>query len=306
MIQSVNRNYANTLLLSGGLDSSILAFILKPKYSLTVSLGENAPDLEHAKAVAAKYSKSHTAIVLTNEKLLQVIEQVIITFKSFDPMEIRNSSVILAGLEAAHENGHAKVMTGDGGDELFAGYNYLRRYYNDIGTLDVELHKLWQSMHFSSLEIGKRTGVDVKLPFLDNIFVGYAKSIATVKKIGEHAGEKWGKFILRRCFEAELGKEIAWRPKFAQEQGAGISNVQGYIENNTRYADFLAATRLAVSDGVKIRNKEHLYYYSLFRRHFLAPKDEACSDRRCPDCKGCFRSVGRFCRICGAFPVLPI
>jgi asparagine synthase (glutamine-hydrolysing) len=150
LYQSVQNNYANALLLSGGLDSSILACIAKPKVSFTVSLGDNAPDLEYATAVAARYSREHIIVKLTNEKLLEIIEELVKVMKTFSPLEIRNSSVALAGIKAARNKGCKYIMTGDGGDELFAGYNYLSRYYGDTKTLEKEINKLWDSMHFSS------------------------------------------------------------------------------------------------------------------------------------------------------------
>ena len=58
-------------------------------------------------------------------------------------------------------------------------------------------------MNFSSLQIGKTNGINVKTPFLDEKFSTYAKSINISNKIGEYNGHQWGKFILRKCFESE-------------------------------------------------------------------------------------------------------
>ena len=273
---------------------------------MTTGLGVEAPDLVFARIVAKRYSSSHLEIILSNEKLLDIIEQVIQISKSFDPIEIRNSSVVFTGIKRAKEEGYSKVMVGDGADELFAGYNYLKRYYTDILSLSDQLRRLWKIMHFSSIEIGKKNGIDVKAPFLDKEFVKYAKSIRINEKIGQYAGQKWGKFILRKCFEHELGKEIVWRPKLPQEQGAGIINIQNFLINQMDDTTFLCERKRDLYEGVKIRDKEHLYYYNIFKKHFLLPKEEKCSDLRCPDCNGCFKSDGRFCYVCGAFPVTPI
>lgn len=303
---SVKRNYADALLLSGGLDSSILACILNPTMSLTISLGQNAPDVEPASLVAAMYSKDHKVIRLSYKRLLEIIEQLISIFRTFDPMEIRNSSVLLAGIRAAQEQGYRNLMTGDGGDELFAGYNYLKRYYTDLHALDGKLHKLWQSMRFSSLLIGKIIGVDIKAPFLDKKFLIYTKSIDIHQKIGQYSGQTWGKFILRKCYEFSLGKQIAWRSKSPQEQGAGITNIKDFISMNMSERDFQMGTKQALFEGVRIKDKEQLYYYTVFRKYFPAPKDEPCFYLRCPDCKGCFNSTTQFCHTCGAFPVNPV
>ena len=306
LFKSIRRNSAEALLLSGGLDSSILASILNPRYSLTTGLGIEAPNLIFARIVAKRYSSTHLEIILTNEKLLEILEQVIQISRSFDPIEIRNSSVVFTGIKRAKEEGYSKIMVGDGADELFAGYNYLKRYYTDILTLSAQLSRLWKIMHFSSIEIGKKIGIDVKAPFLDKEFVKYAKAIKINEKIGQYAGQKWGKFILRKCFEPELGKEIVWRAKIPQEQGAGIINIQNFFINQIDNTTFLYERKRALNDGVKIRDKEHLYYYNIFKKHFLLPKEEKCTHLRCPDCNGCFKSDSKFCHICGAFPVTPI
>ena len=306
LYQSVQNNYANALLLSGGLDSSILACIAKPKVSFTVSLGDNAPDLEYATAVAARYSREHIIVKLTNEKLLEIIEELVKVMKTFSPLEIRNSSVALAGIKAARNKGCKYIMTGDGGDELFAGYNYLSRYYGDTKTLEKEIHKLWDSMHFSSLYLGEITGVDVRTPFLEEDFVRYAKSVQMVDKIGKYHGYRWGKFILRKCYESDLGEEIVWRPKLAQEEGAGTTNIRSFISEKLDDESFILGQKNALCESTKLRDKEHLYYYSLYRKYFAAPKDETCDNHlRCTECKGCFTASGQYCHICGSFPVRP-
>jgi asparagine synthase (glutamine-hydrolysing) len=303
--ESVERNFASTLLLSGGLDSSILASIVNPTYSWTVGFGRDSLDLSFARQVATKYSKKHTEIILTDLELLNIIHEIIQLFKTFDPIEIRNSSVMYAGLSKVRKEGISTIMTGDGGDELFAGYNYLKRYFSDMRMLKAELQRLWDTMHFSSKLIGKKVGIDIKTPFLDKKFMDYCKSINIVKMIGEHETELWGKFILRKCFEQELGTKIVWRTKLAQEQGAGIINIRNLLMNNVDDLSYEEETTKALSEGVIIKDKEQLYYYKVFRTYFPPPKDEECSSTRCPKCNCCFKWNGRFCRTCGAFPVIP-
>lgn len=306
LTDSVERNRADALLLSGGLDSSILASILRPNYSVAAGFGADAPDLSYARQVAEKYSKRHVEIIFDHIKMAELVEQVIQIFKTFDPIEIRNSVVALAGIEQVKNDGHSSVMTGDGGDELFAGYNYLARYYSDRERLDLELRRLWDVMHFSAKRLGQHAGIEVKTPFLDSEFASFAKSISTSEKVGNHDGKEWGKFILRRCFEPALG-DLVWRPKLAQEQGAATGNYQRYVEEMISDLTLANKARIAKEqDGVTIRSKEHLHYYAIFRSYFPPPKeeDDDC-ELRCPECRGCMKQGGRFCRTCGAFPVTP-
>ena len=114
---SVERNRADALLLSGGLDSTILASILWPRYCVTAAFGAGAPDLAFARQVAQTYSKRHVEVVFGEEEMAGMVDVVVQTFRTFDPTEIRNSCVALAGLERAKSDGYAKVMTGDGGDD---------------------------------------------------------------------------------------------------------------------------------------------------------------------------------------------
>lgn len=302
--QSVVRNSADALLLSGGLDSTILASIARPKYSVAAGLGSDAPDLAYARQAGQRYSKMHVEEVFDEEKMATMVDTVVQAFKTFDPIEIRNSCVALAGLERAKRDGYIRVMTGDGGDELFAGYNYLSRYYGDLKRLGQELERLWQVMHFSSRTLGTKIGVEIATPFLDSGFAEFAKSIDIGEKVGEHDGQKFGKFILRKCFEPEIG-ELAWRAKMAQEQGAATDRFAIFVEKMIDDSTYANKVKIAESEGVRLRSKEHLNYYAIFRSYFPPPQEESrgCAGV-CPQCHACLES--RFCRTCGAFPVTPV
>jgi asparagine synthase (glutamine-hydrolysing) len=173
-----------------------------------------------------------------------------------------------------------------------------------LKKLEQELSRLWQVMHFSSRTLGQKIGVEVSTPFLDSRFAEFAKSIDASEKIGEHKGEKFGKFILRRCFEPEIGV-LVWRPKLAQEQGAATDRFAGFVDSMIDDTTYANKVRTAATEGVRIRSKEHLNYYAIFRSYFLPPKEEAgnCGSI-CPECCACLKR--RFCRTCGAFPVSPV
>jgi len=310
LTESVERNHAEALLLSGGLDSSILASILRPEYSLSVGFGQAAPDLVYARQIAERYCKHHVEIVFGPNKMAELVEQVIQILRTFDPIEIRNSAVALAGIEWAKNDGYSNLMTGDGSDELFAGYNYLSRYYSDTRRFELELRRLWKIMHFSSVRLGEHVGIKVKTPFLDKTFASFAKKINANEKVGIYEGKEWGKFILRKCFESALGP-VVWRSKLAQEQGAATDRYEQYIEEMIDDLTFENKKRIAEEqESVKIRNKEHLHYYAIFRSYFPPPKEEGEDDdnctSRCSGCCGCIAPDSRYCRKCGAFPAAPL
>ena len=308
----ITKEKARGLLLSGGLDSSIIASFQKPQYTFTVTLdGSNASDSEYARLIANQYGSNHITIQIKNMELLKIEEKIIALFRTFDPIFIRNSSVIFAAVQKATELGVDTLLTGDGGDELFAGYNYLKRYFNDTQKLEEEIKRLWDIMHFPSGTIGNFFKVKITSPFLNEKFMKFAKSIDLSMKIGKYQNKLWGKFILRKCFEKWHNQEKpAWREKEAQEEGSGFSKIINYFENqfctNKKFLDEIK--RIRELENVNIRNKEHLFYYFTYRKYFLPPRCQknVIEQRICPDCNGSFRWSGKYCRLCGAYPVNPI
>jgi asparagine synthase (glutamine-hydrolysing) len=308
----ITKEKARGLLLSGGLDSSIIASFQKPEYTFTVTLeGSYASDTEYARLVANQYGSNHITIKIKTLELLKIEEKIIELFRTFDPIFIRNASVIFAAVQKANELGVVTLLTGDGGDELFAGYNYLKRFFNDTKKLETEVKRLWDIMHFPSVTIGNFFNVKITSPYLDEKFMKFAKSIDISMKIGQYQNKLWGKFILRKCFEKwQHLEKPAWREKEAQEEGSGFSKIINYFENqfftNKEFLDEIQ--RIKEMESVNIRNKEHLFYYITYRKYFPPPRSQKSliEERICPDCNGSFRWNGKFCRICGAYPVNPI
>jgi asparagine synthase (glutamine-hydrolysing) len=206
----------------------------------------------------------------------------------------------------AKQLGYEDVMTGDGCDELFVGYKYLGKYFQDLDRLNYELNRLWNIMQFSSNVLSKTIGIGLMTPFLDSQFLSYATSIPLSKKIGEYSGNFWGKYILRKCFQSELGYDFAWRNKMAQEEGAGTVNLKTQFENGYDERTFGIKIRSALNERVNISSKEQLHYYEIFRSCYCPPANEECFDSRCPKCCGCVSSRDTYCKICGSFPIIPI
>ena len=300
-LKEIVKKYSDSsLLLSGGLDSSILACLMKPKFSIVTSLGNDSMDIEYARRIARKYSENHIECVVDFDDIIMTVPHIVKTFKTFDPLEIRNSAVIYLGLKTSRDQGFMSVVTGDGADELFAGYNYMQRYFSNLERLQSILEDLWTIMKFSSRKIGESLSVVVNTPYLEKQFYNLATSIGIGEKVGEHENKKWGKFILRKTFEDDLGSTV-WRNKMALEQGSGFEKISVKFHDLIDDEEFNNESKRVLIDGVKLKNKEHLYYYRIYESFFGSPVKEPCETKRCSFCSSCL-TYPKYCYTCGAFP----
>ena len=304
--ESVERNLAEGILLSGGLDTSILAYLVSKRVGLTaftVALqNAPAPDISYAALVANRFGLKHFVHRFNEEELYDAIRVVVKGLDSFDPMEIRNSATIYIGLKYAKENCANTVITGDGCDELFAGYSFLHGLEKE--QLNLELQKLWSIMHFSSTELAKVLGMEVKLPYLDPKFKKFAMKLDPSLKVRSESGQTWGKWILRKAFENMLPKEIVWRTKTPIEFGSGTATLPsffnsiipdiGFDEKKSKYLD---------EDKVTIRDKEQLFYYEIYRSEIGVPHPTDPNGKICPGCNSNVPHASTYCRKCGAYPV---
>ncbi len=302
------------ILLSGGLDSSILAYHTRPKDSITIIVDINSPDYFYSSLIAKKkYSINHHKIIISFEEILSNIEELIQEFKTFDPIFLKNSVVQLIGFKTAKKLKIDSLVLGDGADELFAGYNFLHQYINEPNKINRKIDSIIRNMDFISIKLAKKLGLKIFLPFLEKGIVEFSHTITFDEKISNYNGKLYGKFFLRNCYEDILGKEIVWRKKTALENGSGVTDIQYYIDTNlvTNYDCIKEIKKAKLEEGVEIRNKEHLHFYKIYRKFFKPPIEEQSTlnnnkieiEKKCPHCNTIFIWDGNFCKVCGAFPV---
>jgi asparagine synthase (glutamine-hydrolysing) len=295
---AVARNDAEALLLSGGLDTSILAALAtdqgKSKKALTVALaGTRAPDLKYARKVAQKFRYEHHLICLTENEALKKMPEVIKAVRSFDPA-LPNDLTIYFALQEAKDLGIKSVMTGDGADELFAGYSYMHELSPD--ALNKYIKVISKTMWFSSNKLGASLDVEIKQPYLDKKIVDFALGIDPGLKVKEINGRKYGKWLLRKAFEEELG-EVAWRAKEPIEFGSGTTKIRDSIRRKISDAEFEEKKR---EYELEFMNKEHLFFYEIYKEVVgKIPKSLGKGKKECPLCKAELPENRHHCYICG-------
>jgi len=304
--ESVKRNLADGLLLSGGLDTAILAYLssrwARPS-CITVALRDApAPDVNYASLVASSLGLRHYIYCFGNEELGENIRAVIRIMKSFDPMEIRNDVAIYIALKVGRDQGISTIMTGDGCDELFGGYSFLFGLTKE--QLDIALKKLWSNMRFSSIYLAEDLGVEVRLPYLDSQFKAFATDLDVGLKVKSERGQVWGKWLLRKAFENIMPQEIVWRVKAPIEVGTGTFVLPSLFDSRISDLEFSEKKmRYLNEDRVVIRSKEHLFYYEVFRSEVGVPYARDSDLKTCPDCGSNVEEGASFCRTCGAYPI---
>ena len=301
---SVAKCKSNWIALSGGLDSSILAYLLKdqkPQAITIITKDFLGTDLTFAQIIAKHTGLPLSLMQVTMEEVLDSINETIKILDNFNDIEIRNSIVPYLYLNSLKKKGVDSVITGDGADEIFAGYNFLLKKSND--ELDQELERIKKIMHFPSKNIAKSLNMKVETPFLNEDVIKFSNSIPISRKINVKEDKKYGKWILRETFEKDLPKNIIWREKSPMQDGSGTSNLTNLFNSIITDEIFSDKKRkILEEDGVYIRTKESLHYYECFRKEDSVRISN--SDKRCPDCNYEIQLNSRFCRMCGKFPII--
>ena len=290
--------------LSGGLDSSILAHLRKDQKPQTMTIITKdflGTDLTFAQIIAKHVGLPLSLIQVNMEEVLDSINETIKILGNFNDIEIRNSIVPYIYLTTLKKKGINSIITGDGADEIFGGYNFLLKKSDN--EIEDELKRIKKIMHFPSKDIARSLDMEVETPFLNEDMIKFSDELPVSKKINSKEGKKFGKWILRETFEEYLPNNITWREKSPMQDGSGTNNLTGLF--NTIITDEIFTQKKAKileEDGVYIRTKESLHYYECFRKSNSVKKSD--SDSRCPDCNYEIGVNSRFCRMCGKFPII--
>jgi asparagine synthase (glutamine-hydrolysing) len=301
--ESCNECKSNLISLSGGLDSSIIAYFLKKRKPRTVTvIAEDfvSTDLTYCQMIAKEMQLPLTIFNVKTAEILEAIEETIKILKNFNDIEIRNNVVMYLAIRWSKDNGERSIITGDGADELFAGYSFLVN--KSEYELEKEIKRICSVMHFPTQRIGKALGVTIESPFLNEKVIKIAEKMPVNLKVKEENGKRYGKWILRKTFEKNIPQQIAWREKSPMQDGSGTAGLTELFNSIIGEEKFVEK-KLTVekTDDVVIRSRESMHYYEIFKKLFGLPVDSK-SDETCPYCK---HHVGKskFCRMCGAFPI---
>ncbi|MGV2829845.1 asparagine synthase B [Myxosarcina sp. GI1(2024)] len=257
--------------LSGGLDSSIIAAVMKEQvpelHSFSVGL-PHSPDLKAARLVAEHIGTIHHEYVYSEAEMLEILSDVIYYLESFDPALVR--SAIPCYLVSRLASQYVKVvLSGEGADELFAGYSYFVDY-DDAIALHKESIAIVKGLHNLNLQrVDRMTmahSIEGRVPFLDTEFIELCLSIDPKLKLYKTFGiEKW---LLRKAFEDKLPHEIVWRDKMEFAQGCASSTIlEDHAEANIEERE----VERAIAKGLPISSKEELFYFRIFQSHFPHP-----------------------------------
>ncbi|MHA1731857.1 MAG: asparagine synthase-related protein [Promethearchaeota archaeon] len=270
-------------LLSGGIDSTIVVncarTIVEDLHVYTVA-AEKSQDLKFAKEYAKLHKLEHTTINISLDDMLEVLPDVIYALETFDAALIRSSvPMFIISREVKLREGSDVLLTGEGGDELFGGYSYLKEI-NKPDALNQELRNLLDVEYKTGLQrvdqIPHHFSIEAHAPLFDRNLVEFAFQIPANLKIKDNNGTKIEKWILRKAFEKELPTALTWRKK--QKFSAGVGSqfiLRDYFETLIDDVDF--NENRYITQDFAVRSKEELYYWRLFNDAF-SPTEKTISE----------------------------
>jgi len=259
--------------LSGGIDSATLTALARrqlPGLKTFAAGVQGAPDLEYARSVADFLQTEHYERFCDLQEMLAVLPHVIYYLESFDALLVRSSITNFMVGRLASEHVPA-VLSGEGGDELFAGYARLKDL--DHEELPDELVDITRRLHNTALQRVDRCsashGLVARTAFLDRDVMEFAMRIPPELKIYEEEGpvENVEKWILRQAMDGLLPEDVLSRRKAKFWQGAGVGDqLASHAEQSISDAEF--ANERTLEDGTVLNTKEELLYYRIFRDVF--------------------------------------
>ncbi len=259
--------------LSGGLDSSVVAALaaeIKTEAISTYTVGvEGSRDIEYASIVAERIGARPHVYTYDIDEMLAVLPEVIYHLESFDCAYVRSSIPNFIAARFAAQDGRRVMLTGEGSDEIFAGYSYLKTLESEE-EISSEIEGFLKNLSRTGLQrvdrMNSAHGIECRVPFLTPALLELVQKFPLDWKLHDFDSEPVDKWILRRAFVDELGSKVAWREKEQFDQGSGSSDMLTAVaEEAISDAEFKEEAQAA---PVPVRNKEELYYYRIFRRFY--------------------------------------
>ncbi|MFQ9314943.1 asparagine synthase B [Dysgonomonas mossii] len=275
------------VLLSGGLDSSIISAIAKryaarrieddnqteawwPQlHSFAVGL-KDSPDLVASKKVAEYIGTVHHEINFTVEEALDALSDVIYHIETYDVTTVRASTPMYLLARFIKSMGVKMVLSGEGADELFGGYLYFHKAPDAKAFHEETVRKLDRLHLYDCLRANKSLaawGVEGRVPFLDKEYMDVAMRLNPQDKMCGNG--KIEKYILRKTFQDYLPESVAWRQKEQFSDGVGynwIDSLKEMAEKKVSDKQMMhASERFPINPPM---SKEEYWYRTMFEEHF--------------------------------------
>lgn len=261
---------------SGGLDSSLVAAIAAEEiphlHTFVVGMRDEAgglsDDIKAARIAASHIGSTHHELIFTEDEYYAVLPRVIEKLESYDPSLVRCAVPCYFTCKLAAEH-VTVVLTGEGADELFAGYHYMKHL--PFEKLNMEAKRCIGNLHNINLQRADRMGMlfslELRVPFLDVAMVDLSMKIPPELKIREDNGAKIEKWILRKAFEKTnyLPEEILWRYKVQYTQGAGCESLGKKLAEKQMTEDEFEQIKAEHPKAI-INSREAAYYFKIFRK----------------------------------------
>lgn len=280
------------VLLSGGLDSSVISAIAEKYSAMRIESGDTdrawwprlhsfavglqgAPDLAKAREVAEFIGTVHHEINYTIQEGLDAIRDVIYYIETYDVTTVRASTPMYLLARFIKSMGIKMVLSGEGADEVFGGYLYFHKAPSAKDFHEETVRKLGKLHWYDCLRANKSLsawGVEGRVPFLDKEFLDIAMRLNPEAKMCP--GKTIEKKIVREAFSDMLPDSVAWRQKEQFSDGVGYSWIDTLKDMTSKAVTdeqmAHAAERFPINTPL---NKEEYFYRSIFVEHF--PSDSA-------------------------------
>ena len=223
------------VLLSGGVDSCLIAKLVQDAASelgtkviaYTVGL-RNSPDMSFAQEFAQEIGIEHKVRTLSVDEVENYIPKVIEAVEDGDFVQVEAGIGIYAALDMATQDGIGVILSGQGPDELWGGYNWYPEVLNQDGRQEL-CRRMWDDFSRADIETLDREnklamahGAEMLFPFLDIDVVNLAMSVASELKVtseDDHLGKHPHRQLAIRI---GIHDKYANRNKDAAQHGTGI------------------------------------------------------------------------------------
>ena len=267
-------NAVEGIILSGGLDSSIIACLAKEiqsdikAFTVTVEGGE---DLPRAQDVARYLGIKHYVYTYGEEEIRKALPEAIYYLESFEEDNVRGAVAHFFASELASQYAGC-VLSREGADEFLAGYEEQMRRAKDEEELTRLIDELIAVAHNTGLQRLDRLmashSLDFRAAFLDQKVTDFCRKLPMDWKV--HGPERKGKWILREAFSERLPQHIAFQTKRPFGSGAGSTQLLGLIAEK-EISDEQFTKNCYTEEGLHLHSKEELLYYHIFKEKFKHP-----------------------------------